>query len=325
MSYERLRKFAEAQKLRQASLALTEQVSGQLSKDYAIALVKLGDLARKRGALQESRDYYNKALALGDRPEAFSALINLGRDAFHGTVNLRGALSAAANDVALAYRSMVGLEVNSTGQRQSMLSDPAKALEYLTRARNVANNGNDLGTALTWMAVVRQTQPDGAAEADSLYRGAMAAENTDSAEQALTLEFYARFLKTQDREAEAAPIEARAKAIRQTRVSKMGPKQVAPASAVRVGHGVTAPTLAYKVEPEYSEEARAAKLQGTVLLKVVIDVDGLAKDIEVMHGQGLGLDEQAVAAIMRWKFNPGQKDGAPVPVQAQIEINFKLL
>ena len=72
-----------------------------------------------------------------------------------------------------------------------------------------------------------------------------------------------------------------------------------------MGPGVKPPTLAYKVEPEYSEEARAAKLQGTVLLKVVIDVDGLAKDIEVVNGQGLGLDEQAVAAIMRWKFNPG--------------------
>jgi TonB family protein len=247
--------------------------------------------------------------------------MNLGRDAFHPAVNLSGALSAAANIAAEG----LGFKVNSPDQQASLRSDPVKALEYLTRARNVANNGNDLGTALTWMAVVRQSQPDGAVEADSLYRGAMAAANADSSEQALALEFYGRFLKTQDRVAEAEPIEARAKAIRQTRVSKMGPKQVAPASAVRVGHGVTAPTLAYKVEPEYSEEARAAKLQGTVLLKVVIDVDGLAKDIEVINGQGLGLDEQAVAAIMRWKFNPGQKDGAPVPVVAQIEINFKLL
>jgi TonB family protein len=51
----------------------------------------------------------------------------------------------------------------------------------------------------------------------------------------------------------------------------------------------------------------------------------LAKDIQVVNGQGLGLDEQAVAAIMQWKFNPGQKDGVAVPVMAQIEINFKLL
>jgi TonB family protein len=84
------------------------------------------------------------------------------------------------------------------------------------------------------------------------------------------------------------------------------------------------PTLLYKLEPEYSEEARAAKLAGTVLLKIVVDVDGKAKDIEVMNGIGLGLDEQAVLAIQRWQFKPAEKDGAPVPVMATIEVNFKL-
>jgi protein TonB len=80
-----------------------------------------------------------------------------------------------------------------------------------------------------------------------------------------------------------------------------------------------------KVEPQYSEEARSAKYQGTVLLKVVIDVDGKAKDMEVVNGLGLGLDEQAVLAIKQWKFNPGTRDGLPVPVLAQIEVNFKLM
>ena len=47
------------------------------------------------------------------------------------------------------------------------------------------------------------------------------------------------------------------------------------------------------MEPEYSEEARAAKLAGTVLLRIVVDIDGKAKDIEVVNGIGLGLDEQA--------------------------------
>ena len=66
-------------------------------------------------------------------------------------------------------------------------------------------------------------------------------------------------------------------------------------------------------------------MQGTVLLKLVIDTDGLAKNIQVLKSQGMGLDEQAVIAITQWKFKPGTKDGAPIPVQAQIEINFKLL
>ena len=69
-------------------------------------------------------------------------------------------------------------------------------------------------------------------EAESLYRGAMAAEDADSAEQALTLEFYAQFLKAQDRAAEAAPLEARAKTIRRSRIKAMGPQE----AALTLGH-----------------------------------------------------------------------------------------
>jgi TonB family protein len=279
---------------------MAERLSGQQSKDYAIALVKLGNLARRRGAYNEATDYYNKALALGDRPEAFSALMNLGRDAFRGT-----AIGAAGH--------------------QALNSDPAKALEFFKRARNVAANGNDMGTALTWTARVRQSEPDGAAEAESLYRRAVAAADANSAEQALALEFYAQFLKAQDRAAEAGPSEARAAGIRKTRVSAMGPREAAPSSIYKVGGGIKAPSLLYKVEPEYSEEARSAKYSGTAVLKVVVDVDGLAKNVEVVNSLGMGLDEQAVLAIQRWKFKPGEKDGVPVPVMAKIEVNFKLM
>ena len=73
-----LRKFAEAKQLREASLALAEKVSGAQSADYAMALVRLGDLARRYGTLEESNEYYQRALALGDRPEVFPALMRLG-------------------------------------------------------------------------------------------------------------------------------------------------------------------------------------------------------------------------------------------------------
>ena len=138
---------------------MAEQVSGQLSKDYAIALVKLGDLARKRGAYQESTDYYNKALELGDRPEAFSALINLGRDAFR----MRNATNRAPLAGLIPPDTGVNLRVLTGDTRAVSSTDPAKALEYFKRARNVANNGNDMGAAQTWMAMLRQSDPDGAA------------------------------------------------------------------------------------------------------------------------------------------------------------------
>ena len=93
----------------------------------------------------------------------------------------------------------------------------------------------------------------------------------------------------------------------------------------RVGGGVTAPSLLYKVEPEYSEEARKAKHQGTVMLYVQIDPSGHATNIKVVKSLGLGLDEKAIEAVQKWKFSPGKKDGKPVTVEATIEVNFRLL
>jgi TonB family protein len=97
------------------------------------------------------------------------------------------------------------------------------------------------------------------------------------------------------------------------------------AGAYRIGGGVSPPSILYKVEPEYSEEARKAKFQGTVLLFVVVDEKGNPRDIKILRPLGLGLDQKAVEAVEKWKFSPGKKDGKPVPVQAQIEVNFRLL
>jgi TonB family protein len=88
---------------------------------------------------------------------------------------------------------------------------------------------------------------------------------------------------------------------------------------------VTAPILLSKIEPEYSQDARAAKYQGTVLLYVEIGTDGLAHNIQVSRGLGFGLDEKAVQAVTQWKFKPATKDGQPVTVSANIEVNFRLL
>ena len=93
----------------------------------------------------------------------------------------------------------------------------------------------------------------------------------------------------------------------------------------RVGGGVTAPTLVYKVEPEYSEEARKAKYQGIVTLYVEVAPNGKASNIRVIHSLGLGLDEKAIEAVKKWTFSPGKKDGRPVTVAASIEVNFRLL
>jgi periplasmic protein TonB len=93
----------------------------------------------------------------------------------------------------------------------------------------------------------------------------------------------------------------------------------------RVGGGVSAPKVLYKVDPEYSEEARKAKYSGTVLISLIVDQSGRAQNIKVVRSLGLGLDEKAMEAVAKWKFQPGMKGGQAVAVQATIEVNFRLL
>ena len=102
---------------------------------------------------------------------------------------------------------------------------------------------------------------------------------------------------------------------------------VAGASAqgvYHVGPNVTAPTLLYKNEPEYSEEALKAKLEGSVEVRMVVREDGRPRDLRVTKSLGLGLDENAVAAVSRWRFSPGAKDGAAVAVETVVTVNFRL-
>ena len=93
----------------------------------------------------------------------------------------------------------------------------------------------------------------------------------------------------------------------------------------RIGGGVSAPALLFKVEPEYSEEARKAKFQGTVLLAIVVDESGQTGNVRVVRTLGMGLDEKAMEAVRKWRFKPGYKDGKPVSVLANVEVNFRLL
>ena len=94
--------------------------------------------------------------------------------------------------------------------------------------------------------------------------------------------------------------------------------------AFRVGGGVSAPKAIYAPDPEYSEEARKVKHMGTVVLWLVVGPDGKPRDIKVLRTLGLGLDEKAIEAVRNWRFDPAMKDGKPVAVQINVEVNFHL-
>ena len=91
-----------------------------------------------------------------------------------------------------------------------------------------------------------------------------------------------------------------------------------------VGGLVSAPVAIYSPEPAYSEEARKAKFQGTVLLWIVVDVQGMVRNIRIAKPLGMRLDEEAVKTVSTWKFKPALRQGVPVPVQVEVEVSFRL-
>jgi TonB family protein len=92
----------------------------------------------------------------------------------------------------------------------------------------------------------------------------------------------------------------------------------------RVGGGVSAPRVLDDPSPDYSEEARKAKYQGTVVLWLIVDASGKPRDVKVARSLGMGLDQKAIEAVRQWKFQPAMKDGTPVAVQINVEVNFHL-
>jgi TonB family protein len=93
----------------------------------------------------------------------------------------------------------------------------------------------------------------------------------------------------------------------------------------RIGGSVSPPQVVSKKEPEYTPEALAARREGAAMIVLVVTSDGLPSDVhEISQPLGYGLDEKAVEAAQQWRFRPGEKNGRPVDVIVQIELNFHL-
>jgi TonB family protein len=91
-----------------------------------------------------------------------------------------------------------------------------------------------------------------------------------------------------------------------------------------VGGGVSAPTVIYSVDPEYSDEARRAKYTGIVMVSLIVDAQGTPQHVRVVRQLGMGLDEKAVEAVRQYKFKPAMYQGKAVPVEVNIEVNFQI-
>jgi TonB family protein len=92
-----------------------------------------------------------------------------------------------------------------------------------------------------------------------------------------------------------------------------------------IGGGVAAPVLLKQVDPEFSDEARRAKYQGSCTISIIVDVNGIPQNPRVVQNLGMGLDEKALEAVKQFRFKPAMKDGkTPVPVMITVVVNFRL-
>lgn len=97
-----------------------------------------------------------------------------------------------------------------------------------------------------------------------------------------------------------------------------------PVYTFKPGGGMSPPHAIYQPDPEYSDEARKAKYQGTDVLSLIVEFSGAPRDLQIVIPLGLGLDEKAIEAVSAWKFDPAQKDGNPVSVLINVEVQFRL-
>lgn len=93
---------------------------------------------------------------------------------------------------------------------------------------------------------------------------------------------------------------------------------------IPVGGKIAKPERIFYVEPRYTEPARKARIEGTVIVRTTIDTAGLVRDAEVLRGLPMGLTEEAVRAVEQWRFRPTTLNGKPVAVLYVVTVNFRL-
>ncbi len=289
--------FAEARVQLDASLAARGQQFGLQSKEYGVGLSHLAGLVRLQNR-DEAVSLYTRAQALlGDTEDAVPALTYLG--------------------------------IAALGQKNY-----DAAMQFLQRAEAAGASDHPTAQPLLWMAIARDYQGQTDAADESFRKAIWQAHGypngpADTTDQ----ELYAAFLHRHGRDTEAAAADKQIAEARQARPAQ--PKLPAGAYSLqyslqsegvyRVGPGIAAPKTLNHVDPQYTEEARVARYQGTVVLNIEVGADGAARNIRVVKSLGLGLAEEAAAAVSQWKFQPATKDGQPVPVSATVEVNFKIL
>ena len=140
-----------------------------------------------------------------------------------------------------------------------------------------------------------------------------------------TVEHLARLLNKTREGAKARQLTARAQAVRQKLVDRYNIGGIEPNTIYTLQEVRREPKVDDRVEPEYTDEARIARHEGSVVLQVAIGNAGRPRHFRLLRSLGLGLDERAVEAVRQWRFRPARKNGKSVAVLVNLEILFRLM
>lgn len=92
----------------------------------------------------------------------------------------------------------------------------------------------------------------------------------------------------------------------------------------RPGSGIEPPKLLQEIKPAYTEDARLRRLEGEVVMEIVVRRDGSVGDLRIIRGLGGGLNDQAMQAVRQWRFSPARRLGSPVDVIVEVSVEFKV-
>jgi TonB family protein len=247
------------------------------------------------------------------------------------TLALSFALAAQAGpDPQALTQQAKDLLSNDSGRQQA----EALLVQALPLFEKQAPKSDSYAEALTLLALVRHFERTSnkdalASDVEPLARKALEIRqknpDTPSADVALDCELEAMVLEEMGRLEDSRAPKAQARALRDQIIIAMQPmSDAAEKVSFMSDPELLPPRLIARSDPEYSFAARVLKLQSDILAELVIEANGAVRRIEIFRPTGFGLDEQAVAALLKWKFIPAQKNGQPVPVEGNVKLRFRL-
>ena len=199
---------------------------------------------------------------------------------------------------------------------------------FRIRVTQLGQEHADVAESLNNLAILYENQAS-YAKAESYYRYALASREKllggDALATVETLEHLARLLYRTQRAEEAEKLASQARAVRQRQLAAMTGQADDLGQVYEFEPGLRRPELETRTEPDYTEEARIARHEGTVRLQVEIDAEGLPRNPKIVQILGLGLDEKALDAIRSWRFRAARLDGRKVPCRITLAIDFSLL